>query len=115
MFEFEIVNPKVDKSKPYYKDGLFIIPKVTSNYNYYLETKIFNKDLGNYEYYLLLSENKFDNNCYKCKKDCFNRIKIRLSKEIIKELNTKNNSEFNINIYYVETTNNYDVYQIETI
>ena len=42
MFEFEIVNPKVDKSKPYYKDGLFIIPKVTSNYNYYLETKIFN-------------------------------------------------------------------------
>ena len=37
MFEFEIVNPKVDKSKPYYKDGLFIIPKVTSNYNYYLE------------------------------------------------------------------------------
>lgn len=121
MYEFELAHTKLDKTKPYYdvNNGNIIMPKLGNKYSYYLETKIFNKDLNSYEYYLLLSNTKFDTNCYKCKSDIYNRIKIRLhSNEIKRDLTRHTLYDkygFNIDVIYIESKENYDIYQIEII
>lgn len=110
VFKYEILNPIVDKKKPFLdRRGFFVIPNLKIDYKYYLECANYNQALGYKEYYILLSKEKFDENCRSCKMDNYGRIKIPVKGELKDFI--KDNSV--IDIEYVESENNYDVFKIE--
>ena len=62
--KYDIINPISDKKSPFFnkKKGLFYFP-TKSNYKYYLECSRINENTSDIEFYILLSEVKFNINC----------------------------------------------------
>lgn len=110
IFKYEILNPVKDKKKPFLdRRGFFNIPNLKTNYKYYIECARYNPILGYKEYYILLSKEKFDNNCRNCKMDDYGRLKIPV-KGKIKDF-IKDNDD--VNIKHIESEDGYDVFKIE--
>ena len=76
IYKYNILNPVTDKHKPHYieKGNWFIFP-TTKRYRYYVEVSKLN-DRGIIEYYLLLSEKLFDENCRICDYNVYHDNKI---------------------------------------
>ena len=87
------------------------MPNIKRFYTNYVEVKNYN-DIDGYEYYLLLGISKFDSNCRKCRVDDYARLIVNLHDELkdyaTKECNERGNLEFN----YIESEDDYDVWQI---
>ena len=81
---------------------------------YYTLTKRFNSNLNNYDYFIILLDNKPENRVsYNTKKDDYGRIKLKLY-----ELYTESDlvyleKDTNINIKLVDTDDDGDVYQLD--
>ena len=112
--QYELINPVTDKNSPFYnqKKGLFYF-KSKTNYKWYLECSRFNENVQDIEFYVLLSENKFDINCKKCHIDNYGRCQFRptgkIKDFILEECEYRGNFIFE----YLETENNYDFYKLE--
>ena len=76
--KYDIINPITDKKSPFYnqKKGLFYF-STSSNYKYYLECSRLNENTSDIEFYILLSEVKFNNICKQCHVDNYGRCQIR--------------------------------------
>lgn len=94
ILNYEILNPKTDNKRPFLdKSGLFYFPIDYKNIKYYLECARYENNIR--KYYILLGENKFDNNCRICRVDNYGRCKFKpkgeLKDYLLNELNERGN------------------------
>lgn len=111
IYKYEVIAPVTNKQRPHFdKRSLFIVPIIKKNYKYYIECARYNPNTFSREYFLLLSEEKFDNNCRKCRVDNYGRLKLILHGECkcyaIDEIAARGN----IDVEYLETEDVYDIY-----
>lgn len=114
IYNYEILNPVISSKKPFYdtKRKLLFFPVNGSNYRYYVEVARNNKDTFAREYYVLLSNRKFDDNCRICHVDNYGRCQINLRGEIKDYVIQETKRRGNIEIEYVESERDYDVFAI---
>lgn len=113
IFNYEIINPPTNRKKPFLEKGFFIIPNIRKRYCYYIECARNNPNSLCREYYIILSTEKFDESCRKCRVDDYGRLKIKLHGELNDYVTKEMPSRGNIRFEYIETENRYDVYLIE--
>lgn len=114
IFKYEVINPIVNRKKPHVdKHGVFIIPNIKRNYKYCIETRVYNTSDLCYNYYLLLGVDKFDNNCNKCRVDDYGRLKVVTHRDFKDFIDGECKSRGNVNVTYMESECNYDVYKID--
>ena len=107
IYNYEILNPVISPKRPFYdtKRKLLFFPANGSSYRYYIDT--FAR-----EYYVLLSYRKFDDNCRICRVDNYGRCQINLRGEIKDYVIQETKRRGNIEIEYVESERDYDVFAI---
>lgn len=110
LFKYTILNPIADKTRPFINKGVFYIP-ITEKYNYFLEVYQDNP-FGGKDYFIILSKTKFNSSCRRCSSDNYSRIKLRLRGEIKDYVFDKCEQDGNIDVEYVESTDEYDVFSI---
>ena len=114
IYKYEILNPKRDKTKPYInKHEVLVIPNLKEKYRYYIEAISTNPNNLTKNYVLLLSTDKFDEQCKTCRIDDFGRLKVNIKGEFKNYIINELKSRPNINIEYLESEDNYDVYLVE--
>lgn len=113
IVQYELVAPVTDRKAPYLnKDGAFIVPIIKKLYRYYVEVKRYNPNTLCYEYFLLLSDKKFDSQCRKCRVDDYGRLKVILHNEVKQYVIAEIAARGNVQFEYVESDSLYDVWQI---
>ena len=107
IYNYEILNPVISPKRPFYdiKRKLLFFPANGSNYRYYIEVARNNKNTFAREYYVLLSYRKFDDNCRICRVD---NLRGEIKDYVIQETKRRGNIE----IEYVESERDYDVFVI---
>ena len=115
IFKYEVLNPVINNKKPFYdfKRKLLFFPVKGVSYRYYVEVARNNNKNGNREYFILLNHNKFDENCRICHIDIYGRCQIRIQGELKEYIIRESSYRGNINIEYVESTEDYDVFIVE--
>lgn len=113
IFKYEVINPVVSNKKPFYdfKRKLFLFP-VDVSYKYYVECAVNDVTTGGREYFILLGNEKFDENCRKCKVDDYGRCQINVRGEIKDYIINEVKVRGNIEVEYSNNEDNYDVYHI---
>ena len=111
--KYNIINTLSNKKLPYYdfKTDYFIVP-FKSSYRWFVEAANYNKEKGYNEYYILVSNEKFDENCRRCETNQYGKCKFKLLGEIKDYVISECNDRGNITCDYVETCGNYDVFRI---
>jgi len=112
IYDYELVSPRTDYNAPFlYENGVFCVPAIGKVYTRYVEVKRYE----NYEYcyYLLLSDKDFDEHCFHCRVDDWGRLKVPLHKETVDYIKNIINSVGNPKFEYIESKENYDVWQIK--
>lgn len=113
IIQYELVAPVTDRKAPYLnKDGVFIVPTIKKLYRYYVEVKRYNPNALCYEYFLLLSDKKFDAQCRKCRVDDYGRLKAILHNEVKQYVISETAARGNVQFEYVESDSLCDVWQI---
>lgn len=112
--KYDIINPITDKKSPFYnqKRGLFYF-HTKSKYKYYLECSKINEKTKDIEFYVLLSETRFNPNCKQCHVDNYGRCQIRPSGKLKEYIISELKERGNFIMEYCETEENYDVYNLE--
>lgn len=113
ILQYEIIDKKLDRQRPYYdnKRGLLIF-RLQNNYSYYCQAKKYNPNTNEYEYFLLLGKNKFNDNCNLFYRDDYGRYKIRATGELKVYMDNITNEDMNFDLVYIETNGCYDAWQI---
>ena len=108
---FNLVHNKQDNKRPFYlKSRNSLVCRFNKKYKYYLECYLYDEKLDDNKYYILLSEEKFNENCFKTNIDDFGRYKIRLH-GIMKDYIEKENVErSNYEVAYEYTDCSYGIY-----
>ena len=110
---YEVIAPITNRKIPYLDNkGFFIVPKISKIYNYYIEVKRYNPNKLSYEYFLLLSDKKFDNQCRKCRVDDYGRLKAKLHDELLEFASSIMSVRGNIDMNYIETQEEYDIWEL---
>lgn len=114
LLKFNIINPAVDKKKPYYdeKHNILIFP-VKSRYNYFIQACQISPITHIKEYFLLLGAEKFDDACRKCQTNQYGKCSVRLSDEFKEYVLEECKERGNIIVEYSESENNYDIYSVK--
>lgn len=114
IFKYQIINPAKDTKKPYYDDkkGILYITDIKTPYRYFVEAITANKEEGGNNYYIILGRNKFDNSCRICHTDGYGRCQVKVKGEIKDFIVNETNERGNININYIESTDDYDVFEV---
>lgn len=110
IIKYEVINPISDKTRPFYKDGVLYIP-IHERYKFIVETRQID-EYGYTTYYLLLSKTKFSQHCRPCQTDGYGRVKFRPKGEMKDFIVTTCKKEGNINIEYIESGDEYDVFML---
>ena len=112
--KYDILNPITDKRSPFYnqKKGLFYF-HTKSNYKYYLECSKLNEYTKDIEFYILLSNKKFDINCKLCHVDNYGRCQIRPAGKLKEYIIQESKERGNFIMDYLESEEYYDVYKLE--
>lgn len=112
IYKYEVLNPVINNKKPFLdKRGFFCIP-LGKRYRYYVECAVNNIDTGGREYYILLSDKQFDSNCRLCIVDNYGRVKIKVRGEMKEYIVSETNWRGNIEVNYIESTDDYDVFAV---
>ena len=113
--KFEIINPTIDKSKPYLnRRKELVIPHLTNyKYKWYLEVARDNVITGDRDYFILFSKNKFDDNCLKIIKDYGCRTAIMPIGELAIYIYREIKNRANIEINYLYSEDNFDVFEVK--
>lgn len=112
IYSYNIINPVINKKRAWFdiKKGLIFMP-TNINYRYFVECALNVDKLGR-QYYILLSNHKFNENCRLCQVDGYGRVKIPVRGELKDYLNSNYNCNFNINMDLIDNYDIYDVYCI---
>ena len=115
LAKYEIVNPLPIRTKPHLnRRGELVIPNIaTLKYNWYLEVARDNVVTGDREYYILFSTDKFDSSCIKLTKDYGCKYVIQLHGEFADFVHREINTRANVDIDYLYSEDNYDVWEIK--
>lgn len=111
IIKYDILNPIPDKSLPFVNKGILYFP-IDENYRYFLEASQDNA-YGGKDYFILLGKVKFSQHCRLCQTDMYKRVKLKLKGELKEYVNDVCEAKGNVNIEYVESAENYDVFSIE--
>ena len=113
IYKYVVITPATNKSKPIIKsNGLLIVPNIKKSYKYYLECCRYNPIKFENEYFILLSNNKFDERCKTCRVDDYGRLKLVIKSEM-KDVLLKQMTDYsNVNFEYLESEDDYDVFTI---
>lgn len=113
IYKYEVINPVTNNKKPFYdsKRKLFLFP-VDTDYRYYVECACNNKTTGGREYFILLSNEIFDENCRKCKVDDYGRCQINVRGEIKEFIIDSMKYRGNLEVNYIKHEDIYDIYQV---
>lgn len=113
IYKYNIINPTTNTKKPFFdtKRGIFYIP-LNKTYRYFVEAAIPHKDGGDH-YHLLLSKIKFNESCRLCNTDDYGRVKVKLKGEIKHYVEKECRDRGNVNVEYIESIDDYDVFSIE--
>ena len=113
IVKYDIIDKIPNNKKPFFdmKRGFFVF-RLEKEYKYFCQAKTYNRDTYNYDYFLLLGKTKFNDSCRKCYKDDIGRYKIRPTKDIKDYLTIGASNGNNFDLIYVESTELYDVWQI---
>ena len=108
---YDIVQTSIDKSKPYIDVARKqIICRLPIHHNFVI-AKRFNTSEGYYDYYIIHTEENIENS-KSISVDLFGRYKFYIG-SIWKELNIRNNKDFNIKLTLVENDDTTNVYRID--
>ena len=113
LYTFNIEAPVTDKSKPFYyatRESLVFRNKI--KYAYYLECSKIDEITGDKSFYLLLSLDKFNDNCRRLKRDSYGRYFARLHNEVKNYVVRETKERGNIDINYIESKDYFDIYNI---
>lgn len=114
IYNYEILNPITTKHKPYIDiNGYFIVPNINRGYKYFMQCRKYNDILDVYEYFILISNTKFDEHCLSCRDNYYGKLKLSLNKELDNHVRNEIKYKGYVNFTYLETCNNYDVYILE--
>ncbi|WP_283109362.1 hypothetical protein, partial [Thomasclavelia spiroformis] len=94
------------------KTGLFCFALKGIKYKYYVECAVTNQHTGGREYYILLSNKKFDSNCRLCHIDNYGRCQIKVRGEMKEYIISETSWRGNIEVEYIESSDDYDVFAI---
>lgn len=113
IYNYDLVTTKYDKNKHHYDNKRNIIYcKFKIVYKYYLECSRYNPETNTYDYYLMLSRKQFNDNCFKTYLDTYGRIQIKPHNNFKKYIESITNDSRNINLEYIESTDDYDVFSV---
>lgn len=113
IFDYNVVKKPVNKYPRYDAvTGVFYV-KLDKVYSYYVAATRLNEK-GVKEYFLIFGNTKFDDNCIKCGIDSYGRYKLKLNDDFKNFLKTMQDIEVNVNITYIESSDNYDVFLLDT-
>ncbi len=112
IVKYEIINPVSSNRKPFYdfKKNILMFP-TNKKYRYYVETALNSEQRGR-EYFILLGNDKFDVNCRLCNVDQYGRCKVNIRGELKQFIINETKHRGNIEIDYVESYDNYDVFVV---
>lgn len=112
LVKYEYLRTNLDKDKPYLKTNrILVIPNITKKYKYCLLVKRYDDTFKAYEYFMLMGEEQFDINCSKVHYDG-DDINIGLDSEAYNTLLKVVHANYNFDFSYVESEDDYDVWQI---
>lgn len=111
---YEVISHVTNTKRPFLdKNGLLLFYTIGAHYRYYIECARTSDITYEREYFILISNKKFDDNCRKCFVDSYGRCRIKPSGELKDYITTQTINRNNIDIEYIESTNEYDVYKLE--
>ena len=109
---FHIINPAINKKSSYYNTKTQeLIVYIKGVYKYYLEV-MGHDHHGMVQYYLLFSNDKFDENARLCNKDMYGKYRLKIAGEF-KDYIIDKSTDGNIDIKYEDSDDNYDVYIVD--
>lgn len=113
IVKYKILNPITNHKKPYYdyKRKQFIFP-VKTKYKYFLEAAQFDPVINDNNYFILLGETKFDDNCRTCETDMYGKCKVRVIGALKDYILDQLEDRGNLKVEYVESGEGYDVFSI---
>lgn len=113
--KYQVINPIPIRTKPYFNHrGQLVIPNINPlQYKWYLEVARDNTITNDREYFLLFSTIKFDYNCCKVFKDFGGRSVIIPHGEFADYLNKEISARANVDVEYLESEDDYDVYIVK--
>lgn len=114
VYSYTVLTTTTDSKKPFFdeKKGIFYMP-TKKKYRYFLECGNFNKATKGTDYFILLSDVKFHENCRLCRTDDYWRCQIKVKGDIRDFIKSESADRGNVDVEYVETIENYDVYSVE--
>lgn len=112
IHKYQVINKIKDTKLPFYdaKKDIFFIP-IKTKYRYYVEAIVPDGEGGN-NYYILLGNIKFDTSCKICHTDNYGRVQVKVRGEIKDFIIRESIERANVNITYIESTSDYDVYEV---
>lgn len=114
IYKYEVVSPVTNRRSPYLDDkGFLVVPNIAKLYRYYIEVKRYNPNTLCYDYYLLLSTDKFDAQCRKCRVDDYGRLKAKLHDETLSFVSAEMCDVGNVQFTYDESEDRYDVWRFD--
>lgn len=113
IVNFDILNPVISNKRPFYnkKKGLFYMP-LQKKYTYYVECSLYDPKKDDIDYYILLGNNKFDDNCRKCITDMYGRCRINVRGKLKDYIIEESDVRGNIDVEYIESKSEYDIFRI---
>lgn len=112
MFNYETLTTN-KKYPKYNKDRHTIYTKFDKPYRFYLEVRDYNTDYNTYNYYILLGETKFDENCKSITFDDYGRSKIRCCDNIHNEIMNCLENKNTFDLIRENSNEEYDLYSIQ--
>lgn len=114
IYNFNLIAPKTDSRKPFLnRDGFFVIPTGSIRYKYYIEVSRYHPVYQTEEYYVLLSDTKFDEQCRKGRVDGIGRFCFRPHGDMLAGIEHSMEVLGNVEVEYIESTDEYDLWQVK--
>lgn len=118
IFKYEVIDYRLTNHKDSYYDSEndLLVFRVVGKYKFVLQTRRLNSN-NEYDYFIILSENKINNNCRSCKRDDYGRFRIKLygdTKDYLNSICEDNKCKtINVKIEFVESLDKLvDVYEL---
>jgi len=112
IYKYKIINPVKSNKLPFFDErkGIFYVP-INKVYRYYVEA-IVSHENGNIDYFILLSNVKFDINAKLCHSDNYGRTQIRIKGEMKDYIINETKERGNVSVEYIESIDDYDVFKV---
>lgn len=110
---YQVIAPVINKKLPYITNyGTLVVSRFHKKYKYYVEVKQYDTYADDYNYYILLSEEKFDEQCRTCRIDDYGRLFIVLHKDILEYAKAESERRGNLNFEQIDSSDEFDLWKL---